>query len=56
MALNVLVELGMELETRIAYHLDLRLQVDGATFSWAVPRGFMNLDPGGHRLAVETTL
>ncbi|TNY17095.1 hypothetical protein DMC30DRAFT_142735 [Rhodotorula diobovata] len=37
-----------------AYHHDLRLQLDGQTLSWAVPRGLTN--PGGQNrpLAVET--
>ncbi|GAA5985207.1 hypothetical protein JCM10908_002569 [Rhodotorula pacifica] len=36
-----------------AKHYDLRLQLDGAMFSWAIPRGF---DPPyeGVRLAIET--
>lgn len=34
-------------------HYDLRLQLDGTMFSWAIPRGF---DPpyDGVRLAIET--
>jgi DNA ligase D-like protein (predicted 3'-phosphoesterase) len=35
-----------------AHHFDLRLEVDGAMRSWAIPRG-PSLDPGAKRLALE---
>lgn len=36
-----------------AKHYDLRLQVDGAMFSWAIPRGFDGPHTGVRR-AIET--
>ncbi|KAH8085718.1 hypothetical protein HD553DRAFT_310095 [Filobasidium floriforme] len=37
-----------------SYHFDLRLQIDGGTFSWAVPKGFIDLKPGSWHYAVQT--
>ncbi|OLL24429.1 Multifunctional non-ous end joining protein LigD [Neolecta irregularis DAH-3] len=34
-------------------HFDLRLQLDGTTFSWAIPKGMRMLQPGERRLAVQ---
>lgn len=49
------VRIAKELLGRvIAYHFDLRLQIDGGTFSWAVPKGFMDLKPGAWHYAVQT--
>lgn len=39
-----------------AYHFDLRLQLDGGTFSWAIPKGFLDLQPGAWQYAIETTI
>lgn len=41
-----------------ALHYDLRMQLDGATVSWAIPRGLLGMSKSGeaHRLAVQTTL
>ncbi|ORX35487.1 DNA polymerase ligase-domain-containing protein [Kockovaella imperatae] len=41
-----------------ALHYDLRMQLDGATYSWAIPRGLLGMSKDGevNRLAVETTL
>ncbi|KPV74097.1 uncharacterized protein RHOBADRAFT_54658 [Rhodotorula graminis WP1] len=37
-----------------SWHHDLRLQLDGVTVSWAIPRGLHDPDRGHRRLAVET--
>lgn len=37
-----------------SWHHDLRLQLDGVTISWAIPRGLHHPDRGHRRLAVET--
>ncbi|WVQ80766.1 hypothetical protein IAT38_002871 [Cryptococcus sp. DSM 104549] len=41
-----------------ALHYDLRMQLDGTTFSWAVPKGLIGISKSGEarRMAVETTL
>lgn len=41
-----------------ALHYDLRMQLDGATVSWAVPKGLLGISRTGeaNRMAVETTL
>ncbi|TYJ52676.1 hypothetical protein B9479_006725 [Cryptococcus floricola] len=41
-----------------ALHYDLRLQLDGKTVSWAVPKGLLGMSKSGEsrRMAVETTL
>lgn len=41
-----------------ALHYDLRMQVDGGTVSWAIPKGLLGLnkaDESAH-IAVETTI
>lgn len=38
------------------YHFDLRLQINGGTFSWAIPKGFMDLEPGRHHAAIQTPI
>ncbi|GAA5836347.1 hypothetical protein JCM9279_000361 [Rhodotorula babjevae] len=37
-----------------SWHHDLRLQLDGQTISWAIPRGLFKPHRGHRRLAVET--
>ncbi|WVF70983.1 DNA ligase D, 3'-phosphoesterase domain-containing protein [Kwoniella sp. CBS 6097] len=41
-----------------AMHYDLRMQVDGGTVSWAVPKGLIGISKNGesNRMAVETTI
>ncbi|WVQ71339.1 hypothetical protein IAR50_000867 [Cryptococcus sp. DSM 104548] len=41
-----------------ALHYDLRMQLDGKTVSWAVPKGLLGMSKSGEsrRMAVETTL
>ncbi|RXK42052.1 DNA ligase D, 3'-phosphoesterase domain-containing protein [Tremella mesenterica] len=41
-----------------ALHYDLRMQLDGSTVSWAIPKGLLGISKNGesNRLAVETTL
>ncbi|WRT66003.1 DNA ligase D, 3'-phosphoesterase domain-containing protein [Kwoniella shivajii] len=41
-----------------AMHYDLRMQIDGGTISWAVPKGLIGISKNGeaNRLAVETTV
>ncbi|OCF31875.1 DNA ligase D, 3'-phosphoesterase domain-containing protein [Kwoniella heveanensis BCC8398] len=41
-----------------AMHYDLRMQVDGGTVSWAVPKGLIGISKNGEssRMAVETTI
>lgn len=41
-----------------ALHYDLRLQLDGGTFSWAIPKGLIGMSKDGEssRMAVETTV
>ncbi|ORY32187.1 DNA polymerase ligase-domain-containing protein [Naematelia encephala] len=41
-----------------ALHYDLRMQLDGSTVSWAIPKGLLGISKRkeAHRLAVETTL
>nr|XP_018265067.1 DNA ligase D, 3'-phosphoesterase domain-containing protein [Kwoniella dejecticola CBS 10117]OBR87225.1 DNA ligase D, 3'-phosphoesterase domain-containing protein [Kwoniella dejecticola CBS 10117] len=41
-----------------AMHYDLRMQIDGGTVSWAVPKGLIGISKNGEssRLAVETTI
>ncbi|WWC68315.1 DNA ligase D, 3'-phosphoesterase domain-containing protein [Kwoniella pini CBS 10737] len=41
-----------------AMHYDLRMQIDGGTISWAVPKGLIGISKNGEssRLAVETTI
>lgn len=44
--------------TCTAHHYDLRMQLDGGTFSWAIPKGLIGLnkaDEAAH-VAIETTV